>query len=119
MQYIYAIRNKIDEKFYVGRTVNLRIRWNTHIQLLKSNKHHIIHLQRTWNKHGEESFEFNLIDIIDTGNKYEDLQLAVEMEQLFIDQYKPNKILYNRSWSSKTENLRGDQHHFYGKPPSG
>lgn len=40
------------------------------------------------------------------------------MEQLFIDQYKPNKILYNRSWSSKTGILRGDKHHFYGKSPS-
>ncbi|EEK70136.1 hypothetical protein bcere0007_54090 [Bacillus mycoides] len=37
---------------------------------------------------------------------------------MFIDQYKPNKILYNRSWSSKTGILRGDKHHFYGKSPS-
>lgn len=79
MQYIYAIRNKNDEKFYVGRTVNFRIRWNTHIQLLKSNKHHCIHLQRAWNKYGEESFEFDLMEIIDTGKREGDLQLAVEM----------------------------------------
>lgn len=61
MKAIYKIHNKISGKFYLGSTINSTKRKSTHFSLLKNNKHHCIHLQRAYNKYGEENFEFLVI----------------------------------------------------------
>ena len=55
--YIYIILNKINGKFYLGSTKNLRQRKLKHFRDLKTNKHHCIHLQRSVERHGIENFE--------------------------------------------------------------
>ena len=60
---VYLIENKVTGKRYVGSTtINLQQRWNDHKSGLRNNKHANIHLQRTWNKYGEESFVFSIIE---------------------------------------------------------
>lgn len=58
MTCIYIIQNKINNKFYLGSTVNFINRRRTHLRELKSNKHHCIALQRAVNKYGLINFEF-------------------------------------------------------------
>lgn len=58
---IYMIQNKVNGKVYVGQSVNIEERWRNHKCLLKGNYHENTHLQRSWNKYGEDKFEFTII----------------------------------------------------------
>mgnify|MGYP003645176778 CR=1 FL=1 len=62
MEYIYIIRNKINGKYYLGSTIQLRVRKLKHFNELRKNKHHCIHLQRAFNKYKEDNFEFIIIE---------------------------------------------------------
>jgi group I intron endonuclease len=58
---IYKIRNVVNGHFYVGSTVDSRKRFWAHRRDLRLNRHACIHLQRAWNKHGEDCFKFEVI----------------------------------------------------------
>ena len=55
---IYKIKNKQNNKVYIGSTIVIRKRWRDHKWYLKENKHHNSHLQSSYNKYGLENFEF-------------------------------------------------------------
>lgn len=86
---IYGIRNKINNKIYIGKTgMNFGDRWDSHRSLLKNNKHDNPHLQRAWNKYGKDNFEFIVI---------EDCSIDVleEREKYYIKLYKDMELAYN------------------------
>lgn len=58
---IYAIKNKIDGKLYIGQTVNFARRFSHHRWSLRSGKHSSPKLQNAWNKYGESAFEFLIL----------------------------------------------------------
>ena len=55
---IYKILNIVNNKVYVGSSVDIKRRWKSHLNKLKHSKHPNSHLQHAWNKYGEESFAF-------------------------------------------------------------
>ena len=55
---IYVIKNTINDKMYIGQSVDIYHRWMQHKADLRNDHHHNEHLQRAWNKYGEENFEF-------------------------------------------------------------
>lgn len=56
---IYCIAN---EKAYVGRSKNINRRWQQHKWYLRTNKHYNTHLQNAWNKYGESSITFHVLE---------------------------------------------------------
>lgn len=58
---IYTIQNKLDNKIYVGQSVNVYNRLIHHRKKLRANNHDNEHLQNAYNKYGEESFLFELL----------------------------------------------------------
>lgn len=58
---IYKITNLIDGKVYIGQTVNYNKRKKRHLSSLKNGNHHNEHLQRAFDKYGEDSFKIELI----------------------------------------------------------
>lgn len=58
---IYMIRNKVNNKAYIGQAVDIDVRWATHINELNGNKHINRYLQNAWNKYGADNFEFTII----------------------------------------------------------
>lgn len=98
MQYLYEIKNIINNKVYIGRTSNIKARWNRHRNELRKNKHHCIHLQRAWNKYGEENFKFS---ILDTKKSLEEI---MELEKSYIN-VLDNTKLYNVSRMSSGGDL--------------
>ena len=59
---IYEIRNKINNKIYIGSTVDFKKRKATHLKELRQGKHANSHLQNAWNKYGEDNFSFKIIE---------------------------------------------------------
>jgi len=68
---IYEIKCKLTGKIYIGSSVNINRRWMNHKNLLKQNKHYNKYLQSSWNKYGEENFEWRVIEIVDKENLIE------------------------------------------------
>ena len=64
---IYKIQNLINDKVYIGQSVDIEKRWSTHKAELKNNYHYNVHLQSAWNKYGEENFEFSIVEECDIG----------------------------------------------------
>ena len=56
--YIYKIINKVTNEKYIGQTTNYSRRIENHLSKLRNNKHVNPKLQASWNKYGEENFEF-------------------------------------------------------------
>ncbi len=86
---VYKIINNVNNKIYIGSTGNkggFNKRFSQHLELLRKNKHHSIHLQRAWNKYGEKSFKFEIIEIIDN------VLMILDREQFYIDNYKSYDI---------------------------
>jgi group I intron endonuclease len=65
MRGIYSITNTITDTVYFGQSVNMEKRIKTHIRNLKNNNHDNDHLQKAWNKHGENAFVFKPIEIVE------------------------------------------------------
>lgn len=59
---IYAIKNRINNKMYVGKSVNIKKRKSYHFWLLRTNNHFNPKLQSAFNKYGEENFEFVILE---------------------------------------------------------
>lgn len=60
---IYIITNKITNKHYIGQAVFLKRRLRDHRYSLRGNRHHNFYLQSSWNKHGEEAFSFEILEL--------------------------------------------------------
>ena len=80
---IYEIRNKENGKSYVGSAAQLSRRWGNHKARLRRDNHHSIHLQRAWNKHGEQAFQFEVLEVVD------DLTTLTDREQAWMDFIRP------------------------------
>ena len=59
---IYMIKNKVNNKAYIGQSINIESRWYHHKKDLSNNSHGNTHLQNSWNKYGESNFEFTVLE---------------------------------------------------------
>lgn len=114
---IYKIVNKLNGKYYVGRTKNFKKRWYDHRKRLRNNYHINNHLQCAWNKYGESNFDFVIVEILDTNLCHR------ETEQKYINQFiedRKNRInnCYNISDSSDGPLLLGNKNGMFGRTHS-
>lgn len=79
---IYAIRNKINGKVWVGQAKNISNRWNTHRYAFRKGKNSP-RFQHAWNKYGEENFEYSVLEECECKK-----DVLCEREQYWIDFYK-------------------------------
>jgi group I intron endonuclease len=64
---IYKIINVVNNKFYVGSAVDFTARKRRHWWALRSQRHANKYLQAAWNKYGEESFKFLIVEELPEG----------------------------------------------------
>jgi len=58
---VYKILNTINNKVYIGQSVNGGSRWTEHKSELNRGVHGNEHLQSAWNKYGESAFVFEVV----------------------------------------------------------
>lgn len=80
---IYAIRNKINGKSYVGSSGNFRMRWKEHRRRLRERRHHSPALQHAWNKYGEDSFDWVILELCER-----ERAVLIAREQHWMDDLK-------------------------------
>jgi len=90
MQGVYRIRNKLDSKRYVGSAQDFNERWDVHKKELRKGIHGNLHLQRAWNKYGEENFAFEVEEEVLGKQK-----LRLDIEQIYLDEGFELGNLYN------------------------
>lgn len=62
---VYQILCTANSKLYVGSSVSIWDRWLHHRRLLRRGDHTNLFLQRAWNRHGEERFEWSVLELVD------------------------------------------------------
>jgi len=91
--FVYGLKNKITNKYYVGSTINKRgisTRIRRHIHQLKSNNHHSVKLQRSFNKYNQDFNNWVFILFEEITNKNYNLR-----EQYYIDKFDAHNNGYN------------------------
>jgi group I intron endonuclease len=59
---VYKIENALNNKMYIGQSIDVHSRWGYHIRALNNGTHYNDHLQRAWNKYGQDNFVFSVIE---------------------------------------------------------
>lgn len=104
---IYGIRNLINNKIYVGKSVNIYERIRFHINKLnKKDKNDNIHLIRSWHKYGRDNFEYIILE-----NLPKDDNILKERELYWILKLKSNQreFGYNLRLDSDTKCILSEE----------
>ncbi len=59
---IYSITCLINNKIYIGQSVDIKSRFINHRSKLKTKSHRNMHLQRSYDKYGKDNFKFKIIE---------------------------------------------------------
>lgn len=89
---VYAIVNKLNGKMYIGSSVDLHKRERQHFRELSNGTHRNRYLQRSFNKHGKDAFEFNVLICCSR-------ETLLSHEQNLIDNLKPEYNIYKTAGS--------------------
>jgi len=88
---VFQIRNTVNEKIYLGSSVNLDAIWNRNRMELNFNGHRNELLQSEWKQYGEEAFRFEILAEIEQkdGEKTDCNYEVKKLEEMFIEELQP------------------------------
>lgn len=81
---IYKIICLVNNKVYIGSSIDTKVRIRKHKESLRRKKHENNYLQNTYNKYGLDLFSYEVIEEVD------DKVLLLEREQFWINAFKSN-----------------------------
>jgi hypothetical protein len=92
---IYAIVCDNTWRSYVGQAVNIKKRTQGHFQLLRKNEHKNQSLQNDYNLYGEQSFNVEIIEIVEDKNKL--IEREKYWQNFTINSYSSNCNYFSES----------------------
>ena len=93
---IYKITNTTNNKVYIGESLKIEKRWQTHKQDLENGNHHSYKLQEDYNTYGLNKFIFEIIEKINIRHKPIILKLyLLAYENMYIKEYNSINDGYN------------------------
>jgi group I intron endonuclease len=93
---IYKIVNKINNKVYIGESVDIDERWISHKEDLRNNEHHSCKLQADYNLYGEDNFKYEIIETLAYDiDSYKGVHYLVYREDYYIRKYDSFNNGYN------------------------
>lgn len=122
---IYCYLNKINGKRYIGKSVDLDERKNSHERAFKRSSHKgtNVHLHASVRKYGRDNFEYSVIEIVN--------ECDLRSRELFwIEHYNSHDRLYGynirlsldgqdriseETKKKMSDAAKGENNHFYGK----
>ena len=102
---IYCIENITNHKTYIGSSKNIYQRLLKHFALLRHNKHQNAHLQNAWNKYGEDSFRWFILELCDSKELTEKEQYCID---LFGAEYNITRIIERNILSRESRIKQGE-----------
>ena len=129
---IYCIENNINHKKYIGQSIHINRRWSEHKYHLNNNTHDNDYLQKSWNKYGQDSFEFKILECCDVSeldmkerdyimlyNTFDkdcgyNLILDCEVNRLISEETR-EKLRQAGKQRKNIPNMRGENNPMYGK----
>jgi group I intron endonuclease len=87
---IYKIVNTLNNKVYVGSAIDIDTRWRRHKKMLIECYHHSKKLQNSYNKHGINNFNYEIIELCEK-------HLLTQREQYWIESFDS----YNNGYNSR------------------
>ena len=102
---IYCIENVTNHKTYIGSSKNIYQRLLKHFALLRHNKHQNPHLQSAWNKYGEDSFRWYILELCDNS---ELAKLEQQCIDLFGAEYNITRIVERNILSKESRIKQGN-----------
>lgn len=128
---IYKIQCEKDGRFYIGASINPHSRRLEHFNHLRKNKHHNIFLQRAFNKYGEESFSYTVLETFEDekmmwkreeelleelSNTYNMIPGGIRGPRMYgKDNPKFGKQISEQQKRLQSEAMSGEKHPLYGK----
>lgn len=112
---VYIITNIVNGKRYIGSSKNLKERLIRHKWELDKGIHVNNYLQNSWNKYGEDSFEYGILCLCDITSQF-------EFEQYYIDNINPeyniqkDVLLSTKSEESKVKISAGVKNKYLNSP---
>ena len=103
---IYMIRNNINNNYYIGSSINLNRRKNSHFSKLRKNKHVNKKLQNSYNKYGQKNFEWIILKPCDKDSLQKE-------EQKYLNLYFNDKN--NLNLVKEAYSMNGKNHPMYNK----
>lgn len=79
---IYQIKSIIDNRIYIGSSIDLKARKRYHFWNLSKKEHHSKYLQRYYNKYGKENLKFSILEFCCKEN-------LIEREQYWLNLLSP------------------------------
>jgi group I intron endonuclease len=110
---IYKITIEGCERFYIGSALDFAKRRSHHISELRGSRHRNTHLQRAYEKYGEDKFSFEIVEECATDD-------LIAREQVWIDKYDFSALInicptagntLGRKHSDETRKLISENHY--------
>jgi group I intron endonuclease len=101
---VYKITNSESGLFYIGSSKNIKCRLVNHFRLLNKQTHKNTHLQRAFNKHGQDCF---VVEVLEESKSLDKISI-LDLEQSYLDKIDDWRLCYNQTKFTRT----------FGKLPS-
>ena len=111
---VYKITNLINNKVYIGESLNIEERWIEHKLALEEGTHHSYKLQADYNTYGIDKFEFEIIEEVDKelNNSVQEL-ICLVYEDKYIKRYNSIEKGYNIEYTL-TKMINMEKEIFHG-----